>query len=50
MTRIRVAIGEVQSPILEDILVQITHGQPDMEFVGQVEKADLKEPGSALPK
>jgi len=43
MTRIRVAIGEVQSPILEDILVEITHGQPDMEFVGQVEKAHLKE-------
>jgi hypothetical protein len=43
MTRIRVAIGEVQSPILEDILVQITQVQPDMEFVGQVEKANLKE-------
>ncbi|MGH9972183.1 MAG: ATP-binding protein [Pyrinomonadaceae bacterium] len=43
MTRIRVAIGEVQSAILEDILVQITHLQPDMEFVGQVEKANLKE-------
>src|SRR6266404_9089598 len=42
MTRIRVAIGDVQSPRLEDILVQITHQQPDMEFVGQVEKHNLK--------
>jgi hypothetical protein len=42
MTRIRVAIGDVQSPRLEDILVQITHQQPDMEFVGQVEKDNLK--------
>lgn len=42
MTRIRVAIGEVKSPILEDILVQITLLQPDMEFVGQLDKANLK--------
>lgn len=43
MTRIRVAIGEVRSAILEDILVQITHQQPDMEFVGQVDRSNLKE-------
>ena len=42
MTRIRVAIGEVQSAIVEDILVQLTQRQPDMEFVGRVEKASLK--------
>ncbi len=43
MTRIRVAIGEVQSAILEDILVQITQQQPEMEFVGQVERSNLRE-------
>jgi AAA+ superfamily predicted ATPase len=42
MTRIRVAIGDVKSPILEDILVQITLLQPDMEFVGQLDNANLK--------
>ena len=43
MSRIRVAIGKVQSAILEDILVQIAELQPDMEFVGQVEESTLKE-------
>ena len=43
MTRIRVAIGEVQSAIAEEILVEITQQQPDMEFVGQVEYAGLKD-------
>src|SRR2546430_793914 len=43
MSRIRVAISGVQSAILEDILVQITKLQPDMEFVGQVEESSLKE-------
>jgi hypothetical protein len=42
MTRIRVAIGDVQSPLLEDILVQLTLLQPDMEFVGQLDNAHLK--------
>jgi hypothetical protein len=42
MTRIRVAIGDVQSPILEDILAKITQLQPDMEFVGHLDKANLK--------
>jgi hypothetical protein len=43
MTRIRVAIGELQSAILQQILVEITQLQTDMEFVGQVETANLKE-------
>jgi len=43
MTRIRVAIGELQSAILQQILVEITQQQGDMEFVGQVETANLKE-------
>src|SRR5688572_8581285 len=43
MTRIRVAIGEVQSALAEEILVEITHQQPDMEFVGQIENASLKD-------
>jgi hypothetical protein len=43
MSRIRVAIGEVQSSLREEILVQITEQQPDMEFVGQIEKTNLKE-------
>ena len=43
MTRIRVAIGELQSTIQEQLLVAITRLQGDMEFVGQVETANLKE-------
>jgi len=43
MGRIRVAIGELSSALREEILVQITEGQPDMEFVGQIETASRKE-------
>lgn len=43
MTRIRVAIGEVQSTLAEEILVDITEKQPDMEFVGQIENSTLKD-------
>ena len=43
MSRIRVAVGEVQSAILQEILAQITDLQPDMEFVGRVETSNLKE-------
>src|SRR5678815_2379451 len=43
MSRIRVAIGELSSALREEILVQITEGQPDMEFVGQIETATRKE-------
>ena len=43
MSQIRVAIGEVQSSLREEILVQITEQQPDMEFVGQIEKTNFKE-------
>jgi hypothetical protein len=34
MNRIRVALGDVQSAILRDILAQITDLEPDMELVG----------------
>jgi len=43
MSRIRVAIGEVQSALREEILVHITQQRPDMEFVGQIDKANLKD-------
>src|SRR5262245_5179579 len=43
MSLIRIAIGEVQSAIFEDIMVQIAERQPDMEVVGQVAEANLKE-------
>jgi hypothetical protein len=36
MGRIRVALGDVQSAMLRDILTQITDSQPDMVFVGQM--------------
>jgi hypothetical protein len=41
MSRIRVALGDVQSPMLRDILAQITSLQPDMELVGQVRRPSL---------
>src|SRR5678815_1445838 len=43
MSRIRVAIGEVQSALREEILVHITQQRPDMEFVGQIDKTNLKD-------
>ncbi len=43
MTRIRVAVGEVQSAMLRDILAQITDQQPDMELVGQVRQPNFKD-------
>jgi hypothetical protein len=43
MSRIRVALSEVQSAMLRDILAQITGQQPDMEFVGQVRRPNLKD-------
>ena len=43
MARIRVAIGDVQSALREEILVHITQQRPDMEFVGQIDKANLKD-------
>src|SRR5882724_1606055 len=36
MGRIRVALGDVQSAMLRDILTQITDQQADMVFVGQI--------------
>ena len=43
MNRIRVAIGEVQSGMSRDILAQITHLEPDIEFVGEVAHDNLKD-------
>ena len=43
MNRIRVVIGEVQSAMSSDILAQITHLEPDIELVGQIDHAHLKE-------
>ncbi len=43
MTPIRVALGEVHSAILRDILAQITSLQPDMALVGQVGRTGLKQ-------
>ena len=43
MTRIRVAVGEVQSAMLRDILAQITDQQLDMELVGQVRELNFKD-------
>jgi hypothetical protein len=39
---IRVAIGDVQSPLARDILVQITKLEADMQVVGHVSRPDLK--------
>jgi AAA+ superfamily predicted ATPase len=41
MSRIRVALGDVQSAMLRDILAQITDLEPDMELVGHGQP-DLK--------
>ena len=35
MSRIRVALGDVQSTILRDILARITELEPDMELVAR---------------
>jgi len=43
MTPIRVALGEVHSAILRDILAQITSLQPDMVLVGQVGSSGLRQ-------
>jgi Winged helix domain, variant/ATPase family associated with various cellular activities (AAA) len=43
MNRIRVAIGEVHSGMSRDILEQITHLEPDIEFVGEVAHDNLKD-------
>jgi SpoVK/Ycf46/Vps4 family AAA+-type ATPase len=43
MGRIRVALGDVQSGILRDILAQITDLEPDMELVGQVGRPNLRD-------
>jgi hypothetical protein len=42
MTRIRVAIGELQTVFLRDSLAHITDLQPDMELVGQLPPHNLK--------
>jgi hypothetical protein len=42
MSRIRVALGDVQAAMLRDILAQITGLQPDMELVGEIPQIDLK--------
>ena len=42
MGRIRVAMGDVQSVVLRDILSHITDLQPDMELVGQLSRQNLK--------
>jgi hypothetical protein len=43
MSRIRVALGDVHSPMLRDILAQITHSQRDMELLGALPQTRLKE-------
>jgi hypothetical protein len=43
MSRIRVALGDVQSAMLRDILAEIAELQPDMELVAPLESHDLKE-------
>ena len=40
MSRIRVALGDVQSAMLRDILAQMTALEPDMELIGQVGPTD----------
>jgi ATPase family associated with various cellular activities (AAA) len=43
VSRIRVALGDVQSAILRDILAQITDLEPDMELVPQVGGPDPRD-------
>jgi hypothetical protein len=43
MKRIRVALGDVHSAILRDILAQITELEPDMELVGKAGEPDVKD-------
>jgi hypothetical protein len=43
MSRIRVALGEVHSALLRDILAQITQSQRDMELLGELPQGDLKQ-------
>ena len=43
MRRIRVALGDVQSAILRDILAQITELEPDMELVGDAGQPNVAE-------
>ena len=40
---IRIALGEVHSAMLRDILSQIADSQPDMELVGAAARPDLKD-------
>lgn len=42
MSRIRVALGDVQAAMLRDILAQITGLEPDMELIGHLAQVDLK--------
>jgi hypothetical protein len=48
MSRIRVALGDVQSAMLRDILSRITELEPDMELVGHVTQPNLKDDVTAL--
>jgi hypothetical protein len=43
MSRIRVALGEVHSTLLRDILAQITHSQRDMELLDALPQTRLKD-------
>jgi hypothetical protein len=43
MNRIRVALGEVHSPMLRDILAHITNSQRDMELIGELPLNHLKQ-------
>ena len=42
MSPIRIALGEVHSALLRDILSQIADSQPDMELLGEVRGPDLR--------